>query len=64
MLLKEGIDGRHHDVVLAVDDKRALTLKTLPSGSLYVFPGQEPDSLARDKAEVGGAKAASPYPAV
>jgi oxalate decarboxylase len=37
------------------------TLKSLPTGSLYIFPGQEPHSLSQDKAEIGGAKAASPY---
>jgi hypothetical protein len=41
------------------------TMRTSPAFvSLYIFPGQEPHSLAQDKAEVGGAKAASPYPAV
>jgi len=33
----------------------------LPTGSLYIFPGTVPGSLAQDKAEIGGSKVASPY---
>lgn len=36
-------------------------LASLPTGSLYIFPGHEPNSLAQDKSEIGGAKVASPY---
>jgi len=36
-------------------------LASLPTGSLYIFPGHEPNSLAEDKSEIGGSKVASPY---
>ncbi|HUA00455.1 MAG TPA: cupin domain-containing protein [Candidatus Aquilonibacter sp.] len=36
-------------------------LGTFPTKALYIFPGHEPNSLDQDKAEIGGAKVASPY---
>jgi hypothetical protein len=40
--------------------QRRYALAKLPTDGLYIFPGDIPNSLAHDKAEVGGSKVESP----
>lgn len=60
-LLSEWLEHAPREVVAKNFGLDQSALAGFPTGPLYIFPGQEPHSLAQDKAEIGGAKVASPY---
>jgi len=61
MLLSESVAHTPPEVLEKNFGVSRQTLATLPTGSLYIFPGTVPaNTVAQDKAEIGGTAVASP----
>jgi len=61
MLLSEWVAHTPPEVLEKNFGVSRQTLATLPTGSLYIFPGTVPaNTVAQDKAEIGGSAVASP----
>ncbi len=61
MLLSEWLSHTPPEVIAKNTGLDQQTIAQMPAGPLYIFPGNLPNSLEQDRAEIGGAKVSSEY---
>lgn len=61
MLLSEWLSHTPPEVIAKNTGLDQNTIAQMPPGPLYIFPGNPPNSLEQDRAEIGGSKVASQY---